>query len=126
MKHTSAQTFTTLSVAVLMALLATSVITPDLGSVVVQAAPLPFPQGSYIEKIGSAATGLINAAGGVKAAGSADAANLKADGTAAATGTTGSADAANLKADGTAAATGSADAANLKADGTAAAAGKTA
>ncbi|KAF9275868.1 hypothetical protein BGZ88_002085, partial [Linnemannia elongata] len=104
MKHTSAQTFTTLSVAVLMALLATSVITPDLGSVVVQAAPLPFPQGINIEKIGSAATGLMNAAGGVKAAGSADAANLKADGNAAAAG---SVDAANLKADGNAAAAGS-------------------
>ncbi|KAK3838787.1 MAG: hypothetical protein JOS17DRAFT_786688 [Linnemannia elongata] len=48
MKHTSTKTltFTTLSVAVLLALLATSAITPDLGSVLVQAVPLLLPEGS--------------------------------------------------------------------------------
>ena len=52
MKHTSAKTFTTLSVAVLLTLLAMSAITPDLGSVVVQTAPLPFPQGSIGGAVG--------------------------------------------------------------------------
>ncbi|KAG0064841.1 hypothetical protein BGZ89_008803, partial [Linnemannia elongata] len=67
MKHTSAQSFTTLSVAVLLALLAMSAITPDLGSIVVQAAPLPLPEGSIDGCVGAA--GRIDTAGDIGAKG---------------------------------------------------------
>lgn len=63
MKHISARTFATLSVAILLALLATSAITPDLGSVVVQAAPLPSPEGGSDGAVGDDDSGGIRIVG---------------------------------------------------------------